>query len=72
MFHLPEIRASGKVLFIEMKQKNIPVLQEHFPGRLFLLGKLGERVDMEVFLDFFWADPANLRRSRPSRTNEFH
>ena len=54
-----------------MKQ-NIPVLQEHFLGQLFLLGRSGEWVGMEVFLEFFLADPANLRRSRPLRTNEIH
>lgn len=52
--------------------KNIPVLQEHSPGQWFLLGKLRERVGMEVFLVFFWADPTNLQRSRPLRTNEIH
>ena len=72
LFHLPEIRASGKALSIKMNRKNLPVLRKHFPGQLFLLGKPGERVGMEVFLEFFWADPANLRRSRPSRTNEIH
>jgi hypothetical protein len=55
-----------------LNESKVPVLQEHFPGQLFLLGKSGERVDMEVFLEFSWADPANLQRSRPSRTNEIH
>ena len=61
-----------KVLSIKLIEKNVPVLQEHFPGQLFSLGKSGERVGMEVFLEFFLTDPANLRRSRPLRTNEIH
>ena len=61
-----------KKYYLVNEIKNLPVLQEHFPGQLFLLGKSGERVGMEVFLEIFWADPANLRRSRPSRTNEIH
>ena len=72
LFHLPEIRTSKNVIFIKMIEKNVPVLQVHFPGQLFWLGKSGGRVGMDVFLEFFWADPANLRRSRPSRTNEIH